>query len=217
MGARASRSLAAIINHSVRRANETISPFPVDATAEMNALRRADKRLLEAFEAGAIDVDLLRDRRSAIRMQIEAASRRNTNRDERPELGVEELAKKVVRGAFRLKRLNNDPHAQKGIILAALSELFVKDHSIVAFKFREDFGLAARNQFADGFATPPIHLETPFTLPSIDPLPDGMRRCSCRHAVFPAAEFYPHRGQCRKCMAKRAHEGYVRRRRGGQW
>jgi hypothetical protein len=123
----------------------------------------------------------------------------------------QELSRKVVRGAFRLKRLGGDPQAQKRIILAAFSEIFVKDLSIVAFKFREDFGLSARNEFGDGFAAPPIHLETPFTMPSIDPLPDGMRRCSCCRGVFPATEFYPRKGQCRGCIAVKAHQAYTRR------
>ncbi len=208
-------TLTAIINDSVRRAHETISPFPVDATAEIGALRRADKRLLEAFEAGgAITVDELRDRRSAIRTQIEAISRRNTDRDARDELGIEELAKKVVRGAFRLKRLNNDPHAQKAIILAAFSEIFVKDSSIIAFKLREDFGVGNQVKLAAGFSTPPIHLPEPFTLEPDDPLPDGMRRCSCCRKIFPAADFYTRKGQCRRCIAAKAHEAYLRRRSG---
>jgi DNA invertase Pin-like site-specific DNA recombinase len=205
-------TLTAIIDDSVRRAQETISAFPVDATVEIDALRRADKRLLQAFEAGAITVDELRDRRNAIRTQIEAISLRNTDRSARRELGIEELATKVVRGAFRLRRLNDDPHAQKAIILAAFSEIFVKDSSIIAFKFREDFGVGNKVKLGLGFSTPPIHLSEPFTLEPIDPLPGGTRRCSCCRKIFPTAEFYPRKGQCRACIATKAHEGYVRRR-----
>ncbi len=206
-------TLTAIINDSVRRAKETISAFPVDATAEIDSLRRNDKRLLDAFAAGgAISIDELRDRRSAIRTQIEAISRRNTDGNARRELGIEELAKKVVRGAFRLKRLNNDPHAQKTIILAAFSEIFVKDRSIIAFKFREDFGVGNQVKLGAGFSTPPIHLPEPFTLQPTDPLPEGTRRCSCCRTVRPATEFYPRKGQCRRCIAIKANTAYLRRR-----
>jgi DNA invertase Pin-like site-specific DNA recombinase len=204
-------TLTAIINDSIRRAHETISPFPVDATAEVDALRRADKRLLQAFEAGAIEVDLLRDRRNAIKAQIEAIARRDTNTSARGELIIDELAKKVVRGAFRLKRLNHDPHAQKAIILATFSEIYVKDRSVIAFKFREDFGVGNQMKVGAGFSTPPIHLPAPFTLEPADPLPHGMRRCSCCRKIFPAAEFYPRKGQCRTCIAGKAHEAYERR------
>jgi len=38
----------------------------VDATAELDGLGRKDKRLLDAFEAGAMTVDQLRERRRAI-------------------------------------------------------------------------------------------------------------------------------------------------------
>jgi DNA invertase Pin-like site-specific DNA recombinase len=206
-------TLTAIINDSIRRAQETISPFPVDATAEVEALRRADKRLLQAFEAGAIEVDLLRDRRNAIKAQIEAIARRNTNASARGELIIDELAKKVVRGAFCLKRLNHDPHAQKAIILATFSEIYVKDRSVIAFKFREDFGLGSQMKLGTGFSAPPIHLPEPFTLEPADPLPEGTRRCSCCRKIFSMTEFYSRKGQCRGCIAVKAHQAYTRRKR----
>jgi hypothetical protein len=160
-----------------------------------------------------LTLEELRSRREAIKVQIAAIQRKPDDRKHEHDIPVEEFVRKVVRGAFRFKRMT-DRKEKKAIILSLFSEIYVKDRSVIAFKFREDFGVVDQVKLGAGFSTPPIHLPEPFTLELADPLPQGMRRCSGCRKISPATDFYPRKGQCRDCIAVKAHAAYFRRRSG---
>jgi len=205
-------TLTRIIDQSLQRTREVVHPFPQQTSdSQLAALRQKDKRLLDAYEGGAMTLDELRVRREAIKTQIASLNRCAPDREDRHDISTEELARKVVRGAFRFKRMT-DRKEKKTIILALFSEIYVKDRSIIAFKLRDDLHATSVAKLGAGFSTPPIHLSTPFMVKPIDAVPDGMRRCSACKNVFPANEFYPRKGQCRRCIAKKAHGAYLRRR-----
>src|SRR5260370_39982480 len=106
-------------------------------------------------------------------------------------MSTEEFARKVVRGAFRFKRIT-DRKEKKAVILSLFSDLYLKDRSITAFKFRDDLGMKSGVKLGPGFATPRIHLDTPFTLPPVvPPSPRGIRRSSACRQVRGASDFYP--------------------------
>ena len=205
-------TLTRIIDQSLQRTREVVHQFPQQTSElQLAALTRIDKRWLDAYAAGAISLEELRSQREAIKTQIASLQRRTSDQEDRHDISTEQLVRKVVRGAFRFKRMT-DRKEKKAIILALFSEIYVKDHSIIAFKLRDDLHVDGNAKLGAGFSTPPIHLPTPFTLAPLDPLPDGMRRCSSCKNVFPAVEFYPRKNQCRRCIATKAHTAYLRRR-----
>ncbi len=205
-------TLTQIIDQSLQRTREVVHPFPKPTSeSQLVALKQKDKRLLDAYEVGAMTLEELRTRRDTIKTQMASLHRRVADQKDERDISTEELVRKVVRGAFRFKRMTNRKE-KKAIILALFSEIYVKDRSIIAFKLRDDLHATSAAKLGAGFSTPPIHLPTPFALTVVDPVPAGMRRCSACNNVFPAEEFYPRKGQCRRCIAAKAHEAYLRRR-----
>ena len=205
-------TLTHIIESSLRRTTEVVRPFPQQVESQLASLKQKEKRLLDAYEGGAVTLDELRTRREAVKSKIASLKRQTANVQEQPETSIEEFARKVVRGAFRFKRLS-DRNEKKAIILSLFSDLYLKDSSIIAFKFRDDFGMKSGVKLGAGFSAPPIHLKEPFALPPAEsPLPEGMKRCSACRRVLSVTDFYPRKNQCRSCIAVRAHGGYVRRR-----
>jgi site-specific DNA recombinase len=211
---RNAETLTQILDQSLQRTRQVVHPFPqTTIESQLTVLHQKSKRILDAYEGGALTLEELRTRREALKTQIASLQRRPDNQEPQRDIPVEEFARKVVRGAFRFKRMT-DRKEKKAIILSLFSEIYVKDRSIIAFKFREDFGTDNQVKLGAGFSMPPIHLPEPFTLEPADPLPKGMRRCSCCRKISPAADFYPRKGQCRACIAVKAHEAYLRRRTG---
>jgi len=206
-------ALTRIIDESIRRTSEVVHPFPAATTdTQLTALKQKDKRLLEAYEGGAVTLDELRTRREGIKTQIASLQRRTEDQEQQRDMSTEEFARKVVRGAFRFKRIT-DRKEKKAVILSLFSDLYLKDRSIIAFKFRDDLGMKSGVKLGPGFGTPAIHLDEPFTLAPVDPPPpEGMRRCSCCRKVLAATEFYPRKGQCRRCIATKAHAAHLHRR-----
>lgn len=202
-------TLQQIIEQHMRRTSSVISPFPVDAGgAQSAALKRKLTRLLEAYENGVLELDEYRTRRDALRHQLDEIERRVAKQDEKPITGIEEIARKVVRGAFRLKRVS-DVAARHEIIHSLLAELHVKDDAIVAFRLR----------LVDTGGSPAaglIFLQPPFSLRKPEPsVPAGFRRCSCCGETKPEGAFYtskPRKNECRLCLSKKAHAAYLRRR-----
>lgn len=209
-------TLTRILEQSLQRTREVVHPFPQPTSeSQLAALRQKDKRLLDAYESGALTLEELRSRRDAIKAQIASLQRRVVDQKDQRDLPTEELVRKVVRAAFRFKRMT-DRKEKKAIILALFSEIYVKDRSIIAFKLRDELHGSSAPKFGVGFSAPPIHLEKPFTLPVAEPVPEGMRRCSCCRELSPVTEFYPRKNQCRRCTGRKAHEGYLRRRSRGE-
>jgi DNA invertase Pin-like site-specific DNA recombinase len=205
-------TLARVIDQSLQRTREVVHQFPQPTVeSQLAALQKKSIRILEAYESGILTLEELRSRRDALKVKVASLQRRPEHQETSRDISVEEFARKVVRGAFRFKRMM-DRREKKAVILSLFSEIYVKDRSVIAFKFRENFVVGDQETLGAGFSTPPIHLPEPFTLEPADPLPEGTRRCSCCRTIFPTAEFYPRKGQCRRCIAVKAHEAYLRRR-----
>jgi hypothetical protein len=153
-------TLTQIIDQSLQRTREVIHPFPqANADSQVTALKQKDNRCLDAYEVGAMTLNELRVRRETIKTQIASLQRRTNDQEQPRDVSTEEFARKIVRGAFRFKRMT-DPKEKKAIILSLFQDLYIKDRSIIAFKFRDDFELRAQQEPGDGFATTPIHLDT---------------------------------------------------------
>ena len=153
-------TLTQIIDQSLQHTREVVYPFPQQTSdSQLAALKQKDKRLLDAYEGGAMTLDELRSRRNAIKAQIASLQRRVADQKDQGDISTEELVRKVVRGAFRFKRMT-DRKEKKAIILALFSEIYVKDRSIIAFKLRDDLHASGADKLGAGFSTPPIHLAT---------------------------------------------------------
>ena len=150
---------------------------------------------MDAYQDQVIDLDELRERRDAIRRQIAAISRQSDEPEQEATFNLADFAAKVVRGAFRLKRLT-DAKEKKAIIHSLFSMILIKGDAISAFKFRDDFG-GGNGAIDPIIANAPIELGTPFRASAPEePTQDGYRRCSCCKHPRPLIEFYAKRGMC---------------------
>ncbi|HEY5743165.1 MAG TPA: hypothetical protein VIS99_11550, partial [Terrimicrobiaceae bacterium] len=204
------KTLTALITESLRRSNETIIPLPeANEDSQLESLKRREKRLLDAYENGAISLDELRARREEIRKDVAAVQSRQSVRRQKPSFAIEEFVRLVIRGALRLKRMK-DRKEKKAIVLGLFSEIYVKDHSIVAFKFREDVPLSG--WVSEAAAKAPIQLEPPFSLHrEQEPVPEGLHRCSRCRKILPVTMYFPNKWQCKPCIKVKAHEAHLRR------
>ena len=203
------KTLEAIITHSLRRDSQVIHAFPSDAgNAQAAALRRKEKRLLDAYQDGIIELEELRTRREAIRHQITELERQNAKADATEDAGMEDFVRKVVRGALRLSRIT-DPKEKKTLIQGLFSQVFLRGDSIVSFKFQPDLHIPGSDGQA---ANLPIQLETPFRLREPEPsVPARHQRCSCCHEAKKDTEFYPRKCECKACISQKAKLAHQRR------
>lgn len=196
--------LVTVINASIVRTEEVVRPFPVQKT-QLQALEQREKRLLDALEAGVINVNEFRDRLTKIQAQRSALSTVETARVEPRRFEIEKFVTSMVRGAFALKRIA-DPFEKKAIILDTFAEVFFKGEEITGFKFKTPL-------ITDSIkGNPIIHLEKPFRIAPIErPLPEGMRKCSACNKALPVENFYKEVKRCRTCVAEKSRLAYLRR------
>jgi hypothetical protein len=75
--------LTQIIDQSLQRTREVIHPFPqANADSQVTTLKQKDKRLLDAYEVGAMTLNELRVRRETIKTQIASLQRRTTDQEQ---------------------------------------------------------------------------------------------------------------------------------------
>jgi DNA invertase Pin-like site-specific DNA recombinase len=210
------KTLGGIIEASLDRMSAVVRPFPVAASAEANlqALKKREKRLVDAYEAGEIELPDLRQRREDIRKLTAAAERTGSERERKQDFDLEQFVGLVVRGALRLRRIT-DLKEKKELIHALFSKIVVKDDAITEFELRADLKTALRTGLvtADGL----IHLAGPFRLkPEVSDLPPGTKRCLHCKEMFPVEQYRGASNRCRPCVAKQSHEAYLRRRQHGR-
>jgi len=202
--------LIAIIERAFQISAQTILRFPTP-DPDLRSLNQREKRLLDAFEQGLINIDEFRERRETIHAQRAVLTRAAATPEANPQqLEREKLIAAVVRGAFAFKRLQN-PWEKKAIILELFSEIIIKDDSITAFRFVQPLpGLAEGDR-------PVVQLQEPFRLTSGNgdnntvPLPEDLKACSTCGIPYPPSNFYKGRNQCCNCISKRASAAYQRR------
>lgn len=203
-------TLAALIADSVQRTSEVVTPFPApNRDAELSALKKRERRLLDAYESGDMTLDELRPRREEIRNAIAAVERRDADGTKKQKFDLDSFARLVVKGALRLRGLRN--RKEKKILIHDLfSEIVLRDHAIVGFKFREDLRRALPLNAATANAM--IVVDPPFRLAVQEVLLEGQRRCLHCEQALPVAQFRGRSNVCRTCTNKQILAAYHRRR-----
>lgn len=203
-------TLAAILEASEKKSRAVITPFAkaVTPSAQIEELARRDKRLLDAFEAGAISVDELKDKRAAIRrekatLEMAFAPKASVTKD-----GFMQLARQIVKAVHRFPSLT-DKRQQKAIAHELLSEIHFRQAAIVAFRFRPS---AFAGTSVPGATGELVLLPDPIVVgPAPDVLPDGHRRCTKCRTVKPTEVFFEGTNRCvRRCDTCRSAEARAR-------
>lgn len=204
------RTLTDLVVGSLQRSNELISPFPAPQTNDqLKSFKEREKRLYDAWEAGEMPISELRARKENLRREVAKLEAREEAERRKPRFELLEFVRLVVRGAMRLKRLN-DRQEKKAIILSLFSEIFIKDQTITAFRFRPDVPLI--DGVSETAVKEAIQLEKPFRLaPEPVPIPPGHKRCSCCENVHPLSMYFPNKGQCKPCIKVKMREAHIRR------
>ncbi|MEZ0254757.1 MAG: hypothetical protein ACAI37_05740, partial [Chthoniobacter sp.] len=199
----APETLTAIIEDSVARSAEVIRSFPEQARPNaIEKLRRQETRLLDMCANDLLTIQQTRARQAKIREEIaaleKAAVEMWANRTK--ELGLQELAALVVRGAFAFARMT-DRVEQKKILEGLFSEIFIRRDrklrtvAITAFRFSAEL-LAG---FKAALPTGIVNLDKPFMTKQV--LPDGFRRCPACDQVLLSSEFWSGQSRCKSCKA----------------
>jgi len=205
--------LVSLIEISLQRMAAVVHPFPGasanPAAANLQTLKKREKRLLDAYEAGEIELSELRERRDEIR-KMAAAIERSEVKEPAHAFELNEFARQVVRGARALRSIT-DPKAKKELIHALFENVVVKDDAIMAFELKADL-LPAGALSASGNRL--VHLPVPFRpkCADVEVLPSGTKRCLRCKEVLPFNSFRGRQNRCKPCVAEQAHEAYLRRR-----
>ncbi|GEP40919.1 hypothetical protein BGE01nite_02100 [Brevifollis gellanilyticus] len=208
---RSEEHLTSLLAESFQRSSEVVTPFAQVAppSAQLDELSKRDKRLLEAYEAGAISVDELRQKREAIRQKraaVEQATRSSSSKD-KDELKA--MARLVIKGARRFKALD-DKGQKKKIIHELFSEIHVRHNQLVSFRFRPVALTAASPESA---ASTTILLPKPIQVGKEQAtLPPGQRRCITCDEVKAQQEFYRNLNRCNPCRSKQERMRHEKRR-----
>lgn len=207
---RSEAHLSAMLAESFRRSAELVTPFAQVAppSAQLDDLSKRDKRLLDAYEDGAISIDELRQKREALRQKraaIEAASNsaKPVSKD-----GFLAMARMVVKGARRFAAIK-DKRQQKQVIHELLSEVHIRQNQIISFRFRPSALAAAQ---PDHTASGTVLLPKPILVGKQgESIPAGSRRCIKCDAVKAETEFYRKLNQCNPCRKVQERGRYERR------
>lgn len=194
---RSPQHLAKLIQSSVERMRAVVSPISVQVkpTARIEELKRRDKRIMTAYEENIISIDELRTKREEIRRCIAALAKLETPAEPAHSVDTLATARLIVKGAMRFTRLT-DALARKKIIAELLSEIHVRDQSIVSFRFRD----GVFSSSTPGDANPVILLPSPrFVVLPAPTLPKGHKRCIKCGEVKVAEEFYGRLNRCNSC------------------
>jgi DNA invertase Pin-like site-specific DNA recombinase len=204
------QTLARILESSARKTNEVIKPFcaVVDPSQQVADLGRRDRRLLDAYEAGAITIDELKAKREAIRREKAALEKAAAPKTAPTKDEFLKTARLVVKAAHRFGSLT-DKHQQKAILSELLQEVHVRQNQISSLKFRA----AAIAGPGDVGATETILLPKPIWVgPPPDDLPPQHKRCIKCSEVKPIREFYRGLNRCNPCRIAADRERHARRR-----
>ncbi len=192
------KHLAAIVQSSIDRFRNVVTPIApqVNPTQHIEELRKRDKRVLTAYEEGVITIDELRTKREELRRSIEALEKLAKPQAKPEDSQILKFAKSIIKAALRFPKLA-DPLQKKKIIVGLLSEVHVRDKTIIGFKFREAV-LPTEAFVSEG--NPTITLPNPIPIgPHVETLPLGKKRCIKCQEVKDASQFYRRLNSCDPC------------------
>lgn len=198
--------LAQILEASIRHFQRTVTPFAsaIDSATQLEDLTRRDRRLLDAFEGGAITLDELKTKRDSIRRQRTALERSIQPTQSAKGAEILEHARVIVKGALRFSECQDRYH-QKKIISELLGELHVRDTRIIGFKLKPSLCGTAHQEA--------VTLSEPRWIgPKPDLVPAKHARCIKCHEVKREEEFYRGRNQCRTCLQEIGRGRYRKKR-----
>jgi site-specific DNA recombinase len=204
------QTLARILESSARKTDDLIKPFgaTVDPSQQVADLGRRDRRLLDAYEAGALSLDELKAKREAIRREKAALEKTFLPKVAPTKDEFLKTARLVVKAAHRFGSLT-DKHQQKAILSELLQEIHVRQNQIISFKFRA----AAVAGPGDAGAMDTILLPKPLWVgPPPDDLPARHKRCIKCSQVKPDCDFYRGLNRCHPCRIAADRERHARRR-----
>jgi DNA invertase Pin-like site-specific DNA recombinase len=132
--------LTSIIDHALRSHGARLDRMAPLGEAKLHTkdLRRREKRLIDLYEAGHIEIDELVARKAALRRRKPASAIDCPDCSAMTASDVQQVARLIVRGALAFARLD-DPIQQKAIVDQLFSEIRFRDDMIVRFRLRPQF------------------------------------------------------------------------------
>ncbi|MDZ4287154.1 MAG: recombinase family protein [Prosthecobacter sp.] len=190
--------LTQILEASAKKSKEVITPFSkvAESSAQLSELAKRDRRILDAYELGAISVDELRSKREAIRREKASLVKVSADKPSTDRSEFLKMARVVVKAAHRFSALA-DRRTQKAIVHELLAEAHVRDSCVVSFRLRPSLLIGAKSEEISNsivLLPEPIVIGKP---PDI--LPAGHRRCIKCSEVKPVAQFYRNLNRCNPC------------------
>lgn len=207
---RSEAHLSRMLAESYRRSTELVTPFAQVAppSAQLDDLLKRDKRLLDAYEEGAITVDELRHKREALRQKRAAIEEASNSAKPVSKDGFLAMARMVVKGARRFAAIK-DKRQQKQVIHALLYEVHIRQDQIISFRFRPS-ALAAG--WKDQTTSTTVLLPKPIVIgDQPESVPPGRRRCIKCNTVKAEADFYRKLNRCNACRTVEERVRYERR------
>ncbi|MEA3188823.1 MAG: site-specific recombinase [Chthoniobacter sp.] len=204
--------LTGLIGTSLQACSKVIRTFPQSGTeAGIAKLERQERKLIEMCKTDAITVDELKLERLKTREEIVRlrALASTPNQSPSQSLSLEEFARLVIKGALRVKRLNN-PREQKALLEQVFADVFIRHESITAFRFHPSIIGSMGAQGEELSQT--INLEKPFRI--TPEIPEGHKRCSKCGVILPKEAFPKVVSRCEPCF--RADERMRRERAKGR-
>lgn len=207
---RSETHLSTMLAESFRRSTELVTPFAQVAPplAQFDELSKRDKRLLDAYEEGAITIDELRQKREALRQKRAAIEAASTSAKPMSKDGFLAIARMVVKGARRFATIK-DTRQQKQVIHELLSEVHIRHDQIISFRFRPSALSAAHT---DHTTAATVLLPKPISIgKSCESVPPGSRRCIKCNTVKAETEFYRKLNRCNPCRTAEERGRHERR------
>lgn len=198
--------LVQILEASARKTRELITPFSsaVAPSTQIEELKRRDARLVDAFAQGVLSVDELRSKREAIRRERDAFEQTLKPKPSPDHASLLLQARLVVKAALRFSKIG-DRYQQKVILNELFSEIHVRRHEIISFKFRPS--AMGGNEGADQ-----VLLAQPVRIGSAPMIiPEGHRHCIKCLQVKPKSQFYRNLSRCNPCRKAADRENYQQR------
>ena len=220
--------VADIIGESRRREQETVTSFPLagpDAERELAAVVKREVRLLEAYEGGAISLEVLKERKAKLadeRARIQKLAEAQEKASLAPEpTALSVVATRIASGTDALRKAKTDEE-RRDLLRSIFAEIYFKGESVTAFMIAPGLLPLDGGESFPGIAHGLVSLGEPFRLHEPEePVPDGMKRCTKCLEVKPLDGFYRVKkdgekrvGRCKDCQNAEAKARYRKKNQG---
>jgi len=189
--------IADIIGESRRRDQKTVATFPLggpDIERELASVLKREARLLEAYEGGAITLEVLKERKAKLaeeRVRIQKLAEAQENAALAPEPStLSVVAGRIASGTNALAKAKTDTE-RRNVLRSIFSEIYFQGDSVTAFMIAPGLLPADGGESFPGIAHGLISLGEPFRPHEPEEtVPDGMKRCTKCKEVKPLDGFY---------------------------